>query len=289
MAACFTPENPRSCPVSNKATAGVIELSGTGNYSFMNRIVMAVTLLAGSIALACDPAGVAGVSMHVGHIGFDLSVGRRPCPEVVYVAQASPGYERETEFFSGSARPPPPPVVYVQPPVVYVAPPPPPAPPPVVHTVVVEEPSPVGPSLIALKYMPGLASNIGFGFDTGFVGSNVAFAQSAGIEVRLNRWFALRMDGELRNDGRSFDPLGIKLALAPSFRLRPYGSISLSLNDAPRFGNRLTVGLMAAAGLDLYFGRHFFIEAEVRYRRVPGCCQEEGRLTGMIGAGVAFF
>lgn len=150
-----------------------------------------------------------------------------------------------------------------------------------------EEAAPTGPSLIAIKYLPGVSSSVTMG--DSLVVDRIAFTQTAGIEVRLGRYFALRTDGELRNDGRSLDLLGLKLALLPGSMLRPYGSVSLSLSDSPSLPGKIQVGLMGAAGLDLYFGRHFFIEAEVRYRKVPSCCREEPRFTGLVGAGVAFF
>ena len=287
----------------------------------MNRFVLAVGLLSGGWALACEGHygshghGGGGFAIHVGHLAFDLHFGHpQPCEEVVVVqqpqvivVQAPPPQVvvMEPQAIGGGSPPAsfydvddgfsPPPVVVAPAeacaPPIYVAPQGRAA---VVVPISGEvrevqevEAAPVGPARLALKYMPGMSSHLGF--DQGFEVGGFGFTQTAGIELRLGRFFALRTDGELRQDGRSLDVLGLKFALLPNHRLRPYGSVSLSLSDAPNTGNRIHVGLVGAAGLDLYFGRHFFIEAEVRYRRVPGCCADEGRLTALIGAGVAFF
>ncbi len=284
----------------------------------MSKLVAAVTMLAGTAALACHHGahghGGNEINFRVGHLALDLRFGVRPdpCQEVVVVAQAEPQYQEQYEAAPMvEATPPPiyvapepefcaPPIVEAPMPVfvaprpppvrVYVAPPRPVVPVPVVVAApaVVDEPPP-GPSLIALKYMPGAAANVGFkdGFEPRVEG--LAFSQSAGVEVRLGRFFALRSDGELRQDGRSWDVIGAKLSLFPSSIVRPYASASLSLSDSPRLPGAIHVSVMGAGGLDIAIGRHFFIEGEIRYRRVPGCCGEEGRVTALVGAGVAFF
>lgn len=206
--------------------------------------------------------------------------------------------------------------VYVQPPPVYVepAPPPvvmaPPPPPPMVSAPVVVTPAPVvvqqpapqvvvrappppapeRPALIGLKYTPGISgiftsspNSVGF--------SGARFTHSAGLEARLSRWFALRSDVELRNDSRSFDVIGLKAWLAGAdWKVKPYLSVSLSGTNSDSRPNALSIGAVGAAGLDIFFGRHFFLEAEVRYRALPGsCCTEVPQITAVAGAGVAFF
>lgn len=280
----------------------------------MSKLVAAVTMLVGSAALACHHGshghGGNEVNLRLGHLALDLRFGVRPepCQDVVVVAQAEPQYEAAPMV---EASPPPlyvappdpefcaPPVVEAPPPI-YVAPPPPPrvyvAPPrpvavavPVVVAAPVVEVEPEGPAHLALKYSPGASSTVGFnqGFEPQI--SGLGFTQTAGIEFRLGRYFALRTDGELRQDGRSLDVIGGKFSLFPSSIVRPYASASLSLSDSPRLPGQIHVSVMGAGGLDINLGRHFFIEAEVRYRRVPGCCGEESRVTALVGAGVAFF
>ena len=291
----------------------------------MNKLVLAGTMLAGSWALACGHHGSHGhggneVSFHVGHLALDFHFGIRPepCNEVI-VAQAEPVYEEQYQPAPMVEAPmppiyvaPPPPVyiepefcappmieapapVYVAPPRVYLAPPRvvvAVAAPTVAAAVVAEELHP-GPSLLALKYMPGVSSSVAINEsgDLGVQLGNFGFSQSAGIEFRLGRYFALRTDGELRpNGGRSLDVIGAKLSLFPNSIVRPYGSASLSLSDTPARPGQILVGLMGAGGLDISIGRHFFIEAEVRYRRLPSsCCTEESQITALVGAGVAFF
>lgn len=177
--------------------------------------------------------------------------------------------------------------VYVQPAPVVVQQPPPQV---VTRTVTVKEPVPERPALIGLKYTPGLsgvftASNTSVGF------SGARFTHSAGLEARLSRWFALRSDVELRNDSRSFDVIGAKVWLAGGdWKVKPYLSASLSGTMADSRPNALTVGVVGAGGVDVFFGKHFFLEAEVRYRALPGnCCTEVPQVTGVVGAGLAFF
>jgi hypothetical protein len=191
-----------------------------------------------------------------------------------------------------------PPVVMAPPPMVqaapvYVAPPPPVVvqqPPPRVVTRTVTAPAPERPALIGLKYTPGLSGV--FTSSPGAVGfSGARFTHSAGLEARLSRWFALRSDVELRNDSRSFDVIGAKVWLAGAdWVVKPYLSASLSGTMADSRPNALTVGVVGAGGVDVFFGKHFFLEAEVRYRALPGsCCAEVPQVTGVVGAGIAFF
>jgi hypothetical protein len=191
-----------------------------------------------------------------------------------------------------------PPVVVVQPPMVqaapvYIAPQPvvvvQPQPPRVV-TRTVTAPALERPALIALKYTPGLSGI--FTSSPGAVGfSGARFTHSAGLEARLSRWFALRSDVELRNDSRSFDVIGAKVWLAGAdWSVKPYLSASLSGTMVDSRPNALTVGVVGAGGVNVFFGKHFFLEAEVRYRALPGsCCTEVPQVTGVVGAGVAFF
>lgn len=210
-----------------------------------------------------------------------------PCPSVVYAAA------------------PPPVAYYAPPPVVYAPPPPPPvviqaAPvysaPPIVYAqpVVVAQapppkPRPERPGILALKYMPGASSEIGTSESDPAL-SSPTFAHSAGLELRIARWFALRSDLEFRKSGRTWDMLGVKISLFPSSIIKPYASVSFSGNEAYANPGKFSFGLAAAGGLDLFIGRHFFLEAEVRYRVTPGnCCSEVPALTGLVGGGVAFF
>lgn len=182
----------------------------------------------------------------------------------------------------------PPPMVQAAP--VYVAPPVVVQPPPRVVTRTVTAPAPERPALIGIKYTPGLSGI--FTSSPGAVGfSGARFTHSAGLEARLSRWFALRSDVELRNDSRSFDVIGAKVWLAGAdWAVKPYLSASLSGTMADSRPNALTVGVVGAGGVDVFFGKHFFLEAEVRYRALPGsCCTEVPQVTGVVGAGVAFF
>lgn len=200
----------------------------------------------------------------------------------------------------------PPPPVYVAPPApVYVAPPPPVyvAPPMVavqpvgvqpVPAVVTRAPTPPAverPALIGLKYTPGLTgvfSSQGEG-DVRF--SGMQFSHSAGLEARLSRWFALRSDAEWRNGSRSFDVIGLKVWLAGAdWKVKPYLSGSLSGTMIDTRPGALIVGAVGAAGVNVFFGKHFFLEAEVRLRALPdACCSTIPVTTVAGGAGLAFF
>ncbi len=202
-----------------------------------------------------------------------------PCPSVVVVAEY----------------PSPPPMVVAQPLVfvrpepvrpryVYVAPTPAPV------TVMTRAAPPVvveGPSHLAIKYLPGLSTSVVLN-DVLAVG-RPSLAHSLGLEFRFTHWFALRSDFEMRAASRSWDVAGLKFSL-PIPVISPYVSASVSASEAYREPGRYQLGAVAAAGLDLKFGRHFFIEAEARYRVAPGaCCREEPQVSALIGAGVAFF
>jgi hypothetical protein len=52
------------------------------------------------------------------------------------------------------------------------------------------------------------------------------------------------------------------------------------------------VGAVFNAGLSLYFGKHFFLEAEARYRRFAtgrGALENLHQWSAVAGGGVAFF
>jgi len=210
-------------------------------------------------------------------------------PPPVYV---SPPVQR-VAYYS----PPPmvagPPVVVTSPPIVIpVAPLPVASPQPVIVAAPpAPEPAPQRPAIVALKYTPGASAGVNWGSSTEAGGlSDVAFSQTFGLEFRVARWLAIRGDVEFRKGGRSYDPFGLKVWVAPWSVLKPYLSASLSASDTNANPGRLAVGIVGATGLDLMLGRHFFFEAEVRYRLIPGtCCRDVPQLTGVLGAGVAFF
>ncbi len=274
--------------------------------------------------------GSGGISINLGGLAFGFSTFARhaPCPTVVLpapvVVEAPPPvfYRQDPQVVY--APPPvvysPPPVVYAPPPVVYAPPPvtysPPPvvvAPPPVQYAPppVVAAPAPVAPApsvapgafvradkpaaaasdrpaFLAVKYMPGAAATVTLGESLALGG--LGAVHDVGVELRLSRWFALRSDVELRSGVRSWDALGAKVWLSPSGVLRPYASVSVSGTELAAQPGRLHIGVVGAAGLDLMLGRHFFLEAEARYRVAPGdCCREVPQLTGLVGGGIAFF
>jgi hypothetical protein len=127
-------------------------------------------------------------------------------PQVVY-AQPAPVY----------VAPPPQQVVYSNPPLVYA--------PPVVQAKAAPPPPDDRPNFLALKYMPGVSSNITTSNgDMSFGGPT--FAHSPGVELRLTRWLSLRSDLEFRKEGRTWDMLGVKLSLLPNSPVKPYASVS---------------------------------------------------------------
>lgn len=255
------------------------------------RLFSALAIVVSSTsALACRTSGL-GVQLGSVFLGFSKN---RPCPPWV-VAQAvvpiaappPPVYAPPPPVYS------PPPVVYAEPPVVYTAPPVVYAPPVVTPAPVVRaKPAPPRndrPGFLALKYMPGASSDISLG--AGRVGfDTVGFAHSPGIEFRLTRWLSLRSDLEFRQGGRTWDMLGVKLSLFPRSPVKPYASVSFGANENYLNPGKFSFGLAGAAGLDVFLGRYFFLEAEVRYRATPGaCCSDVPSLTAVVGGGVAFF
>lgn len=271
------------------------------------------TVQAAVLAVVLTAAGVASAQSHVelnlfgssSSLNFGFGVhhhARRHIvvgPPAVYVQPAPIYVQQPPVVYQQPAvvMAPPPMVqaqpVYVQPAPVYVQPAPvvqQPPPQVVTRTVTVKEPVPERPALIGIKYTPGLSGVFtATGNSVGF--SSARFTHSAGLEARLSRWFALRSDVELRNDSRSFDVIGAKVWLAGGdWKVKPYLSASLSGTMADSRPNALSIGVVGAGGLDVFFGKHFFLEAEVRYRALPGnCCTEVPQVTGVVGAGLAFF
>ena len=240
-------------------------------------------------AFACYNGTSRGVGIQLGSVFFGFSKHRHgPCPAVVVQAVPQPlppvAYYTQPQPVVVAA-----PVVYSAPPMVYAAP----APVVVAAAPAVQArvapPADDRPGFLALKYMPGVSSNIsGTGGDMGL--STPAFAHSPGVELRLTRWFSLRSDLEFRKEGRTWDMLGVKLSLLPNSPVKPYASVSFSGNENYANPGKYSFGFAGAGGLDVMLGKHFFLEAEVRYRMTPGsCCSEVPALTGLVGAGVAFF
>ena len=203
----------------------------------------------------------------------------QPPPQPVYVAPPVPAYAPPVPAYA------PPVQVYTPPPVVYA---PVAAPAPV---VVQPAPRPVDnkPNFLALKYMPGFSSNIGTA-DGKVDFSTPAFAHSPGVEFRLTRWLSLRSDLEFRKDSRTWDVLGVKGSLFPRSPVKPYASVSFAINENLKNPGKYSFGFSAAAGMDIFIGKYFFLEAEARYRMTPGsCCSEVPTLAVVGGGGVAFF
>jgi len=233
-------------------------------------------------AAACSHGHTTDLLVSLPFLSVDFRTGyqHRPCPEEVVLASA----------------PTPPPMVFAQPvyaqPVfvqparpqyVYVAP----APAPNVMARVDPPWVMERPARLGIKYLPGFNSAVVWN-EVLAVGKPT-FAHSLGLEYRFNHWLTARSDFEMRSTSRSWDALGLKLSL-PIPVVSPYVSASLSASEATSAPGRYSLGAVAAAGVDVKLGRHFFIEGEVRYRVAPGdCCREEPQLTALLGAGVAFF
>ncbi|MDP1822941.1 MAG: hypothetical protein Q8L48_06860 [Archangium sp.] len=263
----------------------------------MPRLVRLIAVLSivgvSAPAFACRTGG--GVGIQLGSVFFGFSRHRHNCPPVVVQAVPVPlppvaYYTQQPQVVYA-----PPPVVYSPPPMVYAAPPPPVvyANAPLVAAPVVQakvaRPQRERPGLLAVKYMPGVSTNPSMP-DGSLEFDGTGFAHSPGIEVRLTRWFALRSDLEFRQGGRTWDMLGVKLSLFPNSPVKPYGSVSFSGNENYQNPGKYSFGFAAAGGLDVFIGKHFFLEAEVRYRMTPGaCCSDVPALTGLVGGGVAFF
>lgn len=227
-------------------------------------------------ALACG-ARESGVGVQLGRVFFGFSKRAPLCPP--------PLVQSAVSYYT---QPPPPPPVYVAPPVVYAPPPLVVAAPPVVQAKVAQARDD-RPGFLAVKYMPGVSSNVSLSSESLDFGSPT-FAHSPGLELRLTRWFSLRSDLEFRRDGRTWDMLGLKLSLFPSSSVKPYASVSFSGSEHRLNPGKYLLGVAGAAGLDVFLGKYFFLEAEARYRVAPGaCCSEVPTVSGLIGGGVAFF
>lgn len=196
-------------------------------------------------------------------------------PPVVYAPPPAPAYAPPVQVYT------PPPVVYAPPPVA-TAP---------VPVVVQPAPRPKDdkPNFLALKYMPGFSSNISTP-DGKIDFSTPQFAHSPGVEFRLTRWLSLRSDLEFRSDSRTWDVLGVKGSLFPRSPVKPYASVSFAVSENLKNPGKFSLGFSAAAGMDIFIGKYFFLEAEARYRMTPGsCCSEVPTLAVVAGGGVAFF
>ncbi len=230
-------------------------------------------------AQACGHGHTGGLTVSLPFLSVDVRSGyqHRPCPEQVLLASA----------------PTAPPMVYAQP--IYVQPAPRPhsvyvAPAPAPNVMArIDPPRPVDrPARLGIKYLPGFNSAVVLSNDVLAVGQPT-FAHSLGVEYRFTHWLAARSDFEMRASSRSWDALGLKLSLPIPF-FAPYISGSLSASEAYQSPGRYSLGAVAALGFDIKLGRHFFIEAEARYRVAPGdCCREEPQVSALVGAGVAFF
>lgn len=287
----------------------------------MTRILQAVTVAAvvgvSAPSFACSRHAHGSIAVSLGNLFFGFGVQAAPCPAPIIVAQPAPVYVAPPPAVYVAPPPPvyvappvpvyaPPPVVMAPPPVAYVAPPAPvyvPTPPPVVAappmvaappvaaaasvSVQVEKREDPKPAFLGLKYLGGSAALVDW--STGMSLSSLGYTHSIGLEGRFNRWFGLRSDFEMRSDSRSWDLIGAKLWV-PTSTFKPYASVSLAMTEAYSQPGQMHWGLVGAAGLDIWLGKHFFIEAEARYRVSPGdCCRAEPHLSGLIGAGVAFF
>ncbi len=215
-------------------------------------------------AFACRTGG--GVGIQLGHVFFGFSK-RHNCPPPVVVVQ---GQLPPVAYYTQT----PPPVVYS---------------PPLIVQAKVAPPKSERPGFLAVKYMPGVSSSPSM-VDGELDFSGTGFTHSPGVELRLTRWLSLRSDLEFRQQGRTWDILGVKLSLFPNSPVKPYASVSFSGNESYANRGAFSFGFAGAGGLDVFFGKHFFLEAEVRYRMTPGnCCSEVPVLTGVVGGGVAFF
>ena len=179
--------------------------------------------------------------------------------------------------------------VVVVPPVVVAAPAP--APAPVVVARGPETPERPDYAPFAVKWAPmGWSSSepLWSGVDA----TGVREARSIGLEYRLSRRWALRSDLEY-GSGALWDVAGVKLSPLSGW-FSPYASASVSGHSSPIersgrvVGSSLEVGLVGALGVDLRFGRHFFLEGEGRYRVRSESCRDVPQYSALVGGGVAF-
>lgn len=282
----------------------------------MGRILKAAAVLAVAMgaapALACSWYGPSSFGVTLG--GAFVGVSVPPCRQPVYVA---PMYVSRPVYV---APPPPvyvapPPPVYVAPPTpvyvapspVYVAPPPPvyaapppayaPPPPPMVAAPPPPQPALPPPAVAQASEKPasrqpaflGVSYLFGVGGVTEGGHGDLDAVHTLGVEGRIRNWFALRSDLEFRENSRSWDIIGVKFWL-PTRTFKPFVSTSVSVSSLYGSDEPTRWSMVASGGLDVWLGRHFFLEAQVSYRRVPDlCCGTEPRVTGSVGAGLAFF
>lgn len=255
-----------------------------GSMSRLTRVAL-IMAIAGLSSQALGCVYTAKGRVYANGRAYRFRVQNAPCPDTTEaLVVAPPAYAAPPPVYVQPMYEPlpPPPIVFAAPQPVYASPP------VVVAPAPPRPPKDDRPALIALKYAPGASAAVDWGSGAGSFG----ITHSVGLEVRLSRWFALRSDFEMRPEGRSWDMIGLKVWLFPPWALRPYGSVSLAGSEAYAAPGKYQLGVSAAAGADLFFGKHFFLEAEARYRVSPGageCCREVPHLSVLIGGGVAFF
>jgi hypothetical protein len=146
------------------------------------------------------------------------------------------------------------------------------------------------PARLGLKYLGGATTLAAASSNHGLLFERLGPSHTLGVEFRIARWLAMESDVEFRPNGVTWDALGLKLWMFPGGFFRPFVAVRGALNFEPHASNRMSLGVAGAAGVDLNFGKHFFLEAQASYRVLPGsCCGEVGHLTGQVGGGVAFF
>jgi hypothetical protein len=251
----------------------------------MTRIILVALMACSSLSLAHGRHHRHGVGIYLGSvdIGFHVHTHERVVaqPYVYPTPAPAPVYAQAPVYAT------PPPVYAPQP--VYPMPMPMAVPVMPIPMQAVAQRAPVkveSTPLLGVKYLAGISvptsTPNGAPFKT-FPGIN----HTIGIEIRPANWFAVRSDLELRPAGASWDIIGAKLSI-PSRFFRPFASVSLTSSMAT--AEKIAFGITGSAGVDLFFGKHFFIEAEARYRVLPsGCCEVPGVVSGSVGAGLALF
>jgi hypothetical protein len=267
----------------------------------MNRFLLLAVSMVSSGALAHD-RGHGGVGIFVGGIDFGFSIHRHARPVPVPYVYAAPVYVQPPVYIQ--------PQLYAQAPVYAPAPQyvdpgysqpvygPRPVPmaiavQPLPLTPVVvsqrEAPQVQGPAFLGFKYLGGTTVTLP-GRNGPTEGTRSGFnTHTIGLELRPLMWLSVRSDLEIGPNASSWDMLGLKLSLPNTF-FRPYVSASVSGSVVYAKNDTVAFGLTGAAGLDLFFGRRFFLEAEARYRALPsGCCDVPGSITASIGGGIVLF
>ncbi len=275
-----------------------------------------------------------GFAIALPHLAFGLAIGRAPQPPVLVAdvdeEELPPLVEAEVEPLP----PPPPlvQVEVVQPaplpalppaPLVQVEVTPPPRPAPAPARVVVaapvvapapvvvarppppqvraepeprEEVDPDRTPRVAVKWAPFARSVMDLDRLTSELSLN---AGSVGLEYRMGRYLALRTDVQYSRDGALWDIAALKLSVFPNSFVRPFISGGLSGIRLVELGSGTRVdstrlGVVAGAGLNLFFGKHVFLEAEAKFRHYSDdpfndmAVRNLSQWTALIGAGVAF-